>query len=744
MITLTKFPANGIAFTDMPLSIILMREGIYTTKGEACFQYRKIDHSALPSIGAPFQFIWQLVTFNFLFGFHIPPSAPENTLSIPIALPGETMQDYCTRLARAFNEHEAWALYFECRFIVVDASGDGILLFIPKKTGTDFSFSITSASVPVISTGAAVDAIGYTEMSLLADVKSVSNIWRESKTATIELNADGSLNTQANISEYKFTELHKTPAAWLDSELPHVAFGPMLLDKLLAEVQANVFEVNDGIRRRSLKLPNLLVLAGGVSLPKMRDNEADDFIKSIDKRFLTELPKEKTVKINQPEWLSFILSRSPGVKQLNIIYTVYYSDGSDTQKTVTFTANRKLSAWCIPAGYINAKLEDISLGRTPVYYTVLVEEYVPAMSPLPAFSFKSETRTYIIETGYEDHPRFFVVRNTYGGWDTFRAVGDGKFSANYVRNSALSALTEETRQDIGTLHATYSEEEQSWTMRTGWLMDKAELDTWRQLLLSKQIFEVGDLIADELRPGFPNNPAPKRQDFRALVVKTDSVDFYEESEGMWALEWEMSYAHKEIHYGNSEFSPVSEYFTDSEIEMTCTLNGDKGLQPLRITVNANYAEIWVNGVKVVSGLGSAVANITTTAKGVYKIVVKAYNLTHLYGAQNDNNANAIITRIHSATLEELWLFQFRRIEADYLRQRIPTLYSLRVLTLSTVSSGDWGASRTEAILQAIKELVDSPRKLYFQSVLLNSTGGGTTVGAAIKNHLTGLGYSIYA
>lgn len=219
------------------------------------------------------------------------------------------------------------------------------------------------------------------------------------------------------------------------------------------------------------------------------DYSVTDFITTY-KSFLTWQPTTKKINQTQPEKLYFLVYNDIISMELHI--KVYFTDGTDSgdQELETIAGVNQYEVYELMIGYSQIDFTKIS-AKIVDYYEIWLEDGTGTV--------QSEVRTYQVDTKTYRNERIFLFRNSFGGFDTFRATGR-KTQVNEYERLILD------KNDEGfSLQEQYQILERSvFTCSTGWIT-LAQRNWLRELLLSKEAYEIINgykfpiLITDEKR-----------------------------------------------------------------------------------------------------------------------------------------------------------------------------------------------------------------------------------------------------
>jgi hypothetical protein len=183
-----------------------------------------------------------------------------------------------------------------------------------------------------------------------------------------------------------------------------------------------------------------------------------------------------------PEALKFFYWIYPFDDQAlqTVTYKVYFSDGtSATLDQATKLISGKWAVNCVPCGFSQSGLNAIiPLNKSAVKYSVTVGTETQTI--VAEYFFTLDNRNF-----YE--PYYLLYRNSIGGLETVRLLGQVDLAADYARQQARRTLPPSWYGAVITDEST--EETFSYTADTGF-MGKEELLKLRDLFLSKEKYQV--------------------------------------------------------------------------------------------------------------------------------------------------------------------------------------------------------------------------------------------------------------
>lgn len=713
-------PSSGVAWSKNPSKLSFVKRGIITTLGRCAQFLLVIADSDRPVSGQTLILSWTGTQITFTFGSAAPSDPTQLTLwSGSLAVCGR-------QLVRDLLRHPTLAQYFNVTLLSA-TGGYATILIQALNKGTQYSLSHTGSTMPIYSSSALTTGVNevipddYKLYMLLQMV--VGKLTEPQQSGQLSLEAVGVLDDTNDRMQLDFYDLKEVGRAMLQTQLPFSAFKPYLQPMAIAYAQIALSEYYNGQSWKS-QIDNfsdingyiaLRILNGGIALVNYPPTVPTTMIGATTGQFLTSQNRRKVLDAQQPEWLTIYLPSTAGTEDdWSILFTIYYTDGTNETKLVGITDQSVLdSIFTIPTGWTQNNLVAVDASKVASYYTAQVVDSAHA-DPY------SEVMTYILDTRYFRQVRYFIVLNSLGGWDTVRTVGNNQLSSKYTRTTNDIAETMQTRASDGTIQMSVNEEEQTWTMRSGWLMSRQDAEYYRELLLSTYVAEI-------LTPLIPNSgSAIFKQIFRSLIVQPSSMSFYEDTDSKWSIEWKMNYAVREINY--SQLAPASEPYFDSTVEVT--IISSTYIDSIQITSTADNIQYIVNGV--ITALSGGYLPLAINIEN--HVIINAENLTALTINASSGFDEIDINRIASATLTTLSVTGFIEVSSDYLVERLQTLYALQSLTIDTYSID------TDAILIAALQLYQGG--LVSLNTLSLPSSTPSSVGYAAKATLVASGITV--
>jgi hypothetical protein len=231
--------------------------------------------------------------------------------------------------------------------------------------------------------------------------------------------------------------------------------------------------------------------------------------------FLTWEPRVKSVLVDQPEYLYYMVQNSPDAFQVQV--RVGFSD--KTQQDLILpgaTSVRDFEVYCLPAGYRALGLAAVT--TTPERRVSWWEVTVVNPAGGPALS---ETRRYELERKGYPHRRYLLFATSLGGMATYAALGETQEDAEVKGEESVLTLA----SDYDVLAGDVLVQERSLRpvlkLASG-PREKSQLEASRDLLLSRRVLlQVGTRWA----PGYLKAKTVNVLD-ESKLVPTQELEFY--------------------------------------------------------------------------------------------------------------------------------------------------------------------------------------------------------------------------
>lgn len=282
------------------------------------------------------------------------------------------------------------------------------------------------------------------------------------------------------------------------------------------------------------------VTVGGIDFSQMARfiQEGSSYFDMLqyNKDFLTWRPQSKKIWMRQPEMLHFLVWYND-TSWLALKIKITYTDGSThTFTKYTYSPVYKYDIVEVVCTY--AKLDLISLpqsqGKTIHKYEVhLVDDNVQV----------SRTMEFVLDRTLYPNQRFFIFRNSLGGYDSVRCTGET------IKETEVNRLTvERITQDFSVMdpprRQIFAKEMQKYSANTGFIT-KLESEYLRDFFLSNEIYEF---IENRLYP---------------VLVLSTSLKVHKDNDYLYYREFEYARAYEDVNYAHDENIYTSKNFNQS-------------------------------------------------------------------------------------------------------------------------------------------------------------------------------------
>ena len=163
------------------------------------------------------------------------------------------------------------------------------------------------------------------------------------------------------------------------------------------------------------------VLRGGLSLPEHVAQTYQAAYRPAVRPFLTWQPNDKPTYADQPEFLYYLVDAAPQTFAVSV--RLRYADGTTEQRSRgSVTPTSRYEVYCLPAGFQQLGLSDVSAERYVVSWEVWVSNgYGRALT---------EVRRYLLDRQPVRQRRYLLFANSLGGMDTVALTGEGQLDAD--------------------------------------------------------------------------------------------------------------------------------------------------------------------------------------------------------------------------------------------------------------------------------------------------------------------------
>lgn len=377
-------------------------------------------------------------------------------------------------------------------------------------------------------------------------------------------------------------------------------------------------------------------------------------------RFFTWQPRQKLVTYEQPEWLSLIITGGNYRKK----FVIRYSDNTSTTHYVNFDVP-EFSLVHIPSGALQNDLAAVVPAKTIVSYDFTLQD---VSGPTDI----SETFTYILDERYQRNHRYFAFVNSVGGVDTIRCFGVKEFSKKFTRTVSEKVISSESRVSDGALEMVFNENEQLFTIRTGFQEEKATIHYYTDFLNSRLIKEIIMPVTEEQTV----------QPVKNVLMLSDKANMPADDDFTFGMEFSMKYAWNDTQFSNLTSTP--EVYYDSLIELSIDVETASGLSGFQIVATDNdNIQVKINGV-ITDFQTSNTLNFDKA--GHYHFIIRGFGLEDLSFEAAFCTCDITVLKIESRTLINFAIFSPRHLNTTYLTKRLSTLRMLQTLSLATTDT----------------------------------------------------------
>lgn len=504
-ITVTK-ELSPVMPMGNPMVLGLQTDNHYSSAGSKAvleFAFVGIDTTS----GHAFTLFWnnQQVTMTLV-------TTPDSSGSqITKATGGQAIDDWMAIFAADLMSNYYLARDFDCE---VDTGTDKVTL-TAKEVGSVYSFTSTSEDLDnvVLTPTAGTDKTGREDYQLLCRTSKVNGSVTFLNEDRLSPAADGSVQFDVHdlflpelTAEFKWPE---ESATLNEKRANHI--------KQYRLDYAELYE--NGVKKLTQYSSTVYAILGAFDykmVAGLNDIEYGflDFITTY-KSFLTWQPTTKTINKTQPEKLFFLVFND--ISLIDVMIKVYYTDGTnsgDQQLIVNIPVNQ-YEVWELMVGYSQIDFSKWSAKEVEKYEIWLVDD---------TSAIQSQTRTYIIDTRTYRHERIFLFRNSFGGFDTFRATGRKTQMNEYER-----MILEKNDQEFSVKEVYQALESQTFTINSGWI--SRDVKNWlRELILSQEVYEI---IGGYKFP---------------VIITNDKIDLFDDDTYLFDLKLEYKYSFKDPNY----------------------------------------------------------------------------------------------------------------------------------------------------------------------------------------------------
>lgn len=484
----------------------LQTDNHYSSAGSKAaleFAFTGIDTNA----GHAFTISWN----NLEITFTLATTPDDSGEEITKATGGQSIDDWMAIFAADLMANYYLARDFDYE---VDTDADKITL-TAKETGDEYSVTVDAEDLDnvVITPTSGTDTTPREGYELLCRVSKVNG-------SIILLNEDRLAPDTGGNVEF---DLHDLFLPELTAEFKWPEESSTLHEKRTNHIKkyrldyAELFE--NGVKRLTPYQETVYAILGAFDyklVAGLNDVEYSflDFIITY-KSFLTWQPTTKTINQGQPEKLFFLVFND--ISSIEVHVKVYWTDGTDSgdQELATISGVSQYDVYELMVGYSQIDFSKWSLKEVEKYEIWLEDN---------SGNVQSQARSYILDTKTHRHERIFLFRNSFGGFDTLRAIGRKVHYNEYER-----MILEKNDEEFSVKEVYQALESQLFTINTGWIT-RDQKNWLRELFLSQEVYEIINGYK------FP------------IIITNDKIDLFDDDTYLYDLKIEYKYSFKDPNY----------------------------------------------------------------------------------------------------------------------------------------------------------------------------------------------------
>lgn len=223
------------------------------------------------------------------------------------------------------------------------------------------------------------------------------------------------------------------------------------------------------------------VINGGLQREHWPSNTFVSSLASNSKRFLTWQPGDKLVSTSQQEYLYYYLDDD--TSEINLVLKVYFDDDTDSQSDVlTLSDPDQYGIFILPAGFSQLNIASLETGgRLATRYELSVTDADDTVI--------SETRMYIVDRNEYQNERFYLYKNSLGGYETLRTYENAKKSTNIDFDISEKYLAHDYTAATGQRRKSNLQFNDEVAVSLG-LLDKESKIPVQDLIISDDVYEI--------------------------------------------------------------------------------------------------------------------------------------------------------------------------------------------------------------------------------------------------------------
>lgn len=446
---------------------------------------------------------------------------------------------------------------------------------------------------------------------------------------------------------------------------------PNIADKHYCQIAMTALLYKDGAIADIYPLkPNILEskflgFKGGVDNGIVSYSQQINYLLGIDwNAYFSLFGDIKLVDKAMPNWLTAYFLRGHNVYNGTVVFTCYDEDGQVYSKTINLNFPRHHHFIQIPTGYHQNGLDDLRNGYEFRYYTVEVKDNADNVLL---------TKTYILDHRDFEQVQYLAFTNHFGCWETIRLLGSTAEEWKITRITQKLQRNPDNDLSNTDMVMHYNEATQLWTLRSGYLEKKSELNIYRQIMLSDNVALITGCDGNS----YTTTPLLKPE-MTNLIIRTDSWEVTQSKANRWSVTLQAEVPQKMT---GATFTPPpadsSRQIIDTTIEGVVyapALVNTTGTIQFEVYTEF-YAQLYIDDriVFTFDAANDTYVHNTNLYRDTYSFKLVGYRVESFLCV-----APVIFTNIDSYSLTHLEVALLSN-NNEYLINRLKTLYSLATI-----------------------------------------------------------------
>lgn len=471
---------------------------------------------------------FELIIDGIYYPFQFVPTPGNNPGDLPEAYIGVgfgTYDQYLSQVKNEFQKHPFLAKHYT--ITMQGAPFTPYILFVAKALGAKYTIALNAAPSSVVKAIAASNVTG------------VNQVMNPFFGVYLQCYIDGELTGEDLLQPNETGELVYDVSAYLKATAtPSFTWPITTILKNRTDLMRRfwvMYAERYGMPAQIYKLQSTYgfisyALPGGAGYMQNAkyQNQDTSFWEELQytKQFLTWQPKTKTVKPDQTEKLFWLNNLT--IPSVRLMCELIFFDDLTTVQSLSMPPVLTAQYNIVELSFmLNDFLEQLSV--TGRLYKATIYLVNPATGEAV-----SEKRTYLSDYRNELHTHQFVWRNSFGMYDT--DLFAGKYQQSVKDEKQIFSFT--NRYSFNNTNAPTrvlkSTEVEFLSTSTGWIEDKSRANWLRELLLSREVYEIIDHV---LHP---------------IVITSGDVEIVTEGKTLHNIHFDYTRAYTDEHHSKQE------------------------------------------------------------------------------------------------------------------------------------------------------------------------------------------------